>query len=101
MVKIEEKSFGEEAREQRCKDLADVARQVFSKTTLFTVEEDQVLGQVVIWERKMFGYDLVMSVSALENCVSARRERYFQDALYLAETYEAKTGEEFTLRKNY
>ena len=42
-----------------------------------------------------------MSVNVLLNMVRVDDSKYFQDALRLAETYETKTGQEFTLRRDY
>ncbi len=107
MVKIEEKSLEEKARETKhknLKNLADIARDVFKENPAYRIREHVSLGSIGVFAR--IGTDPFHSFPAMfvysrQNKVLVTREQYFQDALRLAETYEAQTCQEFTLRKEY
>ncbi|MDP3698955.1 MAG: hypothetical protein Q8R47_05200 [Nanoarchaeota archaeon] len=102
MVKIEEISLERKAREKRCRTLADIARETFRGNPLYAVRET-VPNSIKILTHGERPRDIYVAigVDVQFNGVRVDNPKYFQDALKLAETYEAKTGQEFTLRKHY
>jgi|SRR3989344_2540534 len=102
MVKIEEKSLEQKAREERCQTLADLARETFRENPLYAVRENVPYSITILTNgERSCDISTAMSVNVLFNRVRVDNPKYFQDALRLAETYETKMGQEFTLRKNY
>ena len=102
MVKIEEKTLERKAREEKCKTLADIARETLKGNKLYDVRENMPYSITILTGgERSSDISVAMSVNVLFNRVRVDDPKYFQDAFKLAETYEAQTGQEFTLRKMY
>ncbi len=102
MVKIEEKSAEEKAKEEKCKTLADITREMFRENPLYSVRDSTpYFINVITRGERLSDINVVIHVNVMRNRISVDEHEYFQDALRLAEMYESKTGQEFTLKKKY
>ncbi len=96
MVRVVEKSLEERAQEEKCEQLAEIARQVVGQPLL-------VAKLVNVRISDPHDNKTAISVDPYGNVVRVFDQKYFDIAMRLATAYEEKLKgqKEFTVKKDY
>ncbi len=98
MVKILEQSEREKKNEKKYKDLVQLTRENLKWFKAYEVMEVSGLSFAIRYKDSLS--TVVLAFSDI-NQINVYDQKYEREAIRLAELYEKKTGEEFTVKKSY